>query len=263
MAHIRSFVPSDRSVQVPAVLLADLVRDAGSDRFIESLLGFCARSVSADFVSVFSFARSGSPVLVGTATTTGAANTRRASQGYMQHYASDVNFALLSQPRSDTRPHSDAYVTYQAAADIDSAGYRRACYDRAGIADRFSYVRIGSAASLSISVYRSRARGCFSEQELDRTSALMPILVASVDRHGATTPDHGSPASIDASEQDFQRRYPEMTAREREVAARARAGLSARQIGRELGIAETTVISHRKSAYARMGVINLRELLRG
>jgi len=37
--------------------------------------------------------------------------------------------------------------------------------------------------------------------------------------------------------------------------------MSARQIAAEFGIAETTVITHRSSAYARMGVANLRELL--
>jgi DNA-binding CsgD family transcriptional regulator len=37
--------------------------------------------------------------------------------------------------------------------------------------------------------------------------------------------------------------------------------MSARQIAAELGIAETTVITRRSSAYARMGVANLRELL--
>ena len=52
-----------------------------------------------------------------------------------------------------------------------------------------------------------------------------------------------------------------MTVRELEVAARVKAGMSARQIAAELGIAETTVITHRSSAYARMGVANLRAFL--
>ena len=57
-------------------------------------------------------------------------------------------------------------------------------------------------------------------------------------------------------------RHPRMTVRELEVAARVKAGMSARQISAELGIAETTVITHRSSAYARMGVANLRAFLR-
>jgi hypothetical protein len=37
------------------------------------------------------------------------------------------------------------------------------------------------------------------------------------------------------------------------VAARVKAGMSARQIAAELGIAETTVVTHRNGAYARIG----------
>jgi DNA-binding CsgD family transcriptional regulator len=52
-----------------------------------------------------------------------------------------------------------------------------------------------------------------------------------------------------------------MSTRELEVAARVKARMSARQIAADLGIAETTVITHRNGAHARMGVANLRELL--
>jgi DNA-binding CsgD family transcriptional regulator len=234
--------------------MAALVRDAGTPRFIDALLMFCRRSVGADFVSVFSRAGNGGPRLVGTATTTGADNTRRAAEGYMQHYGSDVNFALM------TRANSCAYVTYQTAADITAPAYRRACYDRTGIADRLSYVRADRHDALSISVYRSRSNGRFSESACGRTTALMPILIAAVDRHAAAGRECRN-ASIAQLERELARRHPALTAREREVAARVKAGLSARQIGLDLGIAETTVISHRKNAYARMGVSSLRELL--
>jgi DNA-binding CsgD family transcriptional regulator len=48
---------------------------------------------------------------------------------------------------------------------------------------------------------------------------------------------------------------------EESMNAWVKAGMSARQIAAQFGIAETTVITHRSSAYARMGVANLRELL--
>lgn len=254
MYHVRPFMPCDGDVKVSPAALAGLVRDAGTAGFIDSLLDFCRRSVGADFVSVFSLARSGAPELVGTATTTGEHNAQRALCGYMSYYASDVNFTLMS----DVSPA--AHLTYQAASEIRFPAYRRACYDRTGIADRFSYVRTRSGASLSVSVYRSRDSGCFSERDLDRTAALLPILVACVDRHWGLARDEGG--SLAEVEAHFRNRYPALTARECEVAARAKAGMSAAEIARDLGIAETTVISHRKSAYARMGVTNLRQLLR-
>lgn len=99
MANVQAFAPDPGSVDIPVDSMAALVRDTGTVSFIESLLLFCRRSVGADFVSIFSRSAAGAPLLVGTATTTGPDNTRRASEGYMQHYASDVNFALMS--RSD------------------------------------------------------------------------------------------------------------------------------------------------------------------
>ena len=253
MATVRPFAPRATSVDIPVAAITALLRDAGETPFIDAMLDFCRASIGADFVSIFSQCSNGRPRLVGTATTTGADNIRKASEGYMQHFANDVNFRLMSTPARD-----DAFVTYQTAADIEALRYRQACYDRTGIADRCSYVRSRGAAPLSISLYRSRRSGRFSERELDRIVTLMPILAAAVERHVT----HGDQDTVDDIVRALRRRCPGLTAREAEVAARAKAGLSARQIADELGVAETTVISHRKSAYARLGLTGLRALMR-
>jgi DNA-binding CsgD family transcriptional regulator len=229
-----------------------LMREAGTGRFIDAMLDFCRTCAGADFVSIFAYPGAGVPALVGTATTTAAENARNAAIGY-----SDVNFVLMS------RRCTGSYVTYQTADEIASLQYRRACYDRTGIADRLSLVCVGTGPSTSVSVYRSRANGRFSDQELDRAGALMPILMASVDLHCGTKAVISGPRSgtIEEILGSLKSRHPRMSTRELEVAARVKAGMSARQIAADLGIAETTVITHRNSAYARMGVANLRELL--
>jgi hypothetical protein len=80
-------------------------------------------------------------------------------------FCRDVNFDLVSRRRPG------AYLTYKTAAPQ----YRRACYERTGIADRFSLLRVASARSTSVSVYRSRHNGRFSDRQLDRAYALLPI----------------------------------------------------------------------------------------
>lgn len=213
--------------------------------------------MGAEFVSILTYAGRAAPTLIGTATTTQAENARRAARGYGRHFASDVNFALV------LRGGTGRYVTYQTADEIASSQYRRACYDRTGIADRLSYVSVVPERATSISVYRSRSHGCFSDREIDRAAMLMPILAASVELHDGTRAPATMRADsrVDVARAQLRARYPLMSARELEVASCAKAGMSARQIARELGIAETTVITHRKSAYARIGVANLRELL--
>ena len=221
------------------------------------MLEFCQKCIRADFVSIFAYSETGDPTLVGTATTTAAENARKAAIGYMQYFASDVNFNLVSRRRAGT------YVTYQTAGEIASSRYRRACYDRTGIADRLSLVCVAPARSTSVSVYRSQCNGCFSDRELDRARGLLPILMAGADRHdGVREPVSGArKAAIADILASLKARYPRMSRRELEVAARVKAGMSARQIAAQLGIAETTVITHRSSAYARVGVASLRELL--
>jgi FixJ family two-component response regulator len=84
-------------------------------------------------------------------------------------------------------------------------------------------------------------------------------LKASLDRRDTA---HSVPAigTMEEMQARLKSRYPALSARELQVAARVQAGMWARRIT-ELGIAETTVITHRNSVYARIGVANLRELL--
>jgi FixJ family two-component response regulator len=114
--------------------------------------------------------------------------------------------------------------------------------------------------SLSISLYRSIESGDFSNLELDGASTLLPRLAIGVDLHGKARADRHSVATIAEAECALHCSFPGLSERECEVAARAKVGMSARRIGADLGIAETTVISHRKSAYARMELKGLREL---
>jgi DNA-binding CsgD family transcriptional regulator len=244
-------------VDVDLEAMVALIKDAGTSRFIEAMLEFCWKSIRADFVSIFDYSGTAEPTLVGTATTTEAENARKAAIGYMKYFGSDVNFHLASRRRAGT------YNTYQTAREIASCHYRRACYDRTGIADRLSLVCVEPVRSTSVSAYRSHGNGCFSDRELDRARGLLPILMASADKHNGVgeVVASGKNAAIKDIQASLKARYPRMSMRELEVAALAKAGMSARLIAAELGIAETTVITHRNSAYARVGVKNLRELL--
>lgn len=257
MPSVRMAVTRAGKAEVDVEAMVALMTEAGTGRFIDAMLSFCRKCLGADFVSIFAYSRISAPALVGTATATAAENARKAAIGYMRHFASDVNFVLA------TRHPAGTYVTYQTADEITSSQYRRACYDRTGIADRFSFVCIGPARSTSVSVYRSRDNGRFSDCELDRASALMPILKASLDWHDGAKVANTGPAisTMEEIQARLKSRYPALSARELQVAARVKAGMSARRIATELGIAETTVITHCNSVYAQIGATNHRELL--
>ncbi|MEQ8348741.1 MAG: LuxR C-terminal-related transcriptional regulator [Sneathiellaceae bacterium] len=259
MAEVRSYDAMAPAGQVAAAAALRLVAGIGTPRFIDAVLDFCAGSFDASFVSIFAPAADGvqpRPLLLGTATTTHPLNVRHAAEGYMRHYGEDVNFRILTRPAA-----RDLYLTYQRADGIDALGYRRDCYDRTGIADRLSLVRARGRDRLALSLYRSRRAGPFDEGQRAAAAGTFPLLLEAVDRHLAGLPlPEAAPAATQAER--LRRRYPELSPRECAVAARVLAGLSAAQIAAELGIAESTVVTHRKRAYARIGVAGMKALFR-
>src|SRR5690606_9191329 len=60
--------------------------------------------------------------------------------------------------------------------------------------------------------------------------------------------------SVEELEQRFARRFVLLSPRERQVCARAAAGLGVAETARELGIAETSVLTYRQRAYQRLRV---------
>src|ERR1700739_773647 len=109
MPSVRMATNRAMKVDVDVEGMVALIREAGTARFIEAMLGFCRKCVGADFVSIFAYSGAGIPDLVGTATTTAAENARKAAIGYMKHFANDVNFDLVLRRSAGT------YVTYQTA----------------------------------------------------------------------------------------------------------------------------------------------------
>jgi hypothetical protein len=162
---------ADRAVRVEVDVegMVALIREAGTDRFIEAMLDFCGKCVGADFVSILAYSRTGDPTLVGTATTTAAENARNAAIAYMRHFAATLTstwcraagLALTSPIRRRMR-----LLRPNIGAPAMSGR---------GSPTAFRLLRVGSARSTSVSVYRSRHNGRFSDRQLDRAYALLPI----------------------------------------------------------------------------------------
>ena len=186
----------------------------------------------------------------------GLADAAHAAEGYMRHYGEDANFRILTAAREQ-----GLCLTYQRADEIADLGYRRACYDRTGIADRLSLVRAGGRDRVALSLYRSRAAGPFAEGLREAAAGAFPLLLEVVDRHLASLPPAAGD-SVGEQEARLRRRFPGLTPRECAVAARVLTGQSASRIAAELGIAESTVVTHRKRAYARIGVDGMKALFR-
>ncbi len=242
-------------IPVPVTCAVRLTQSIGTNAFVQVALDVAHDLVGADFVSVFCLGDRDKPLLVGTACRFGQHRAERAARGYDHHVNEDRNTQLLQ----GTHGPGD-FLTFQAADSISSFTYRRDCYDLPGISARMSLIRRSPAYGLAISLYTSAEAGLFPERQHPHVQAVLGLLLAATERHVAF--------SLKGSvwqREDIQTRlaltYPDLTAREREVAAMAIKGRTAAETADILGLAETTVITHRKKAYKRMNVTSLRQLV--
>lgn len=236
--------------------LASLITSIGTEVFPTALLNYCHLEAGAEYVSIFSYSGSTAPELVGTATFAHHQSALKAASGYDRHFNDDVNFRIASS----TEESLATYLTYQHRDDIASSMYRRDCYELTGIEDRMSLVRTGRHKQMAVSMYRSHDSGAFSKDAQETLTRLGGVLLAVIDQHfyarkrrlAITAQDHAH---------HLRHCFPALSPRECEVASMVIAGHTAAAIAKTLGISETTVITHRKNAYQRLGVENLRELL--
>ncbi len=123
-------------------------------------------------------------------------------------------------------------------------------------------LRLPDGECAEISLSRTSAHGGFSDDDVARLTAVIPFLQASVQhywthfrtRHVASVPDT-------AAEEVFQS-FGEglLSPREREIAQLLLRGHSTVSVGLRLGISPTTVKTHRKNLYAKLGISTQFEL---
>lgn len=238
--------------------VCDLVGALGREVFIAQLLR-CAQSVApVDFVSMFLYPSKEKLVFLGTASGLGQRFANTAADHYQtRHYRDDPNIGVMF----DNGGCDDGSIaTYVTRDDIPTASYRTWCYDRAQIADRLSLVsRTNQGMSFSVSFYSGRPRGVLSNSEREALLGFLPYVRAVSLRHLELRSDSLDLATARAK---IIERFPELSRREADVAAGVVTGLTAQEMADWLGIAPTSIITHRKRAYERLGVSNQRELLR-
>lgn len=146
-------------------------------------------------------------------------------------------------------------------ADITSSTFRRTFFEETGIIERISVVQRGADGWRGLNVARHARQGYCSDGELEAVAGLarlalpmLPLARPGIAPAGGLT--------VAMLEERFAACHPGLTLRERQVCARAAAGLSVAACAQELGIAGTSVVTYRQRAYRRLGVASPLELCR-
>jgi DNA-binding CsgD family transcriptional regulator len=242
-----------------APALADMVAGLGGGAFADRFLAALRALTGADLCSAFRIGRDGGlrVLFAEGAHPTIPSFAQVASLDYAEHYwkQDGLRRRLKGGPRT-------VRVVRQASSAIADPGYRAACYDRAGIAERLTLYQ-GGPEAIFASGYRTREHGPFSDIDVARLETFAPILLSAADRHDRLV-RHAGPRAPGASE--VVRRLlagPQgLSAREAEIAAGLILGRTQPQIASDMALSLGTVITYRRRAYGKLGVASRAELSR-
>lgn len=120
-------------------------------------------------------------------------------------------------------------------------------------------IQRGADAWRVMNVARHASDGKFSDEEMDSLISLACLVLPMLplNRQRRLAPVQPSVAEM---EERFAKQYDCLTARERQVCARAAIGMSVEATALDLGIAKTSVLTYRQRAYQRLGVTSPLEL---
>jgi len=151
------------------------------------------------------------------------------------------------------------------AEEVPDPVYRSQIYESFDLAGRVSLVGQCNGAWQAIHFYKHRRPLGLSDRDIAAVARRAGLIFAAHRQHIASEQgrrDAGSPAlpPLEFLRRVLQEVAPALSAREREVCALALRGFSGGAIAFELGVAETTVATLRRRAYAKLQISALNEL---
>jgi len=209
------------------------------------------------FCTVFAVGASGRIETVSAASSYGSTAERTAEQYVAQRFdLLDPNMAWLAARPLPKRPQ--LWIGHQRAEEVADPAYRAACYGDVGIRERASVLLLLPAGQrAAVSFYRSLAQPEFGPADFEVIEAHAELLAAATAAHGRSAT--ATQGVVDAG---LASRLLGLSLREREVIEQLRAGRTAKEAARELGIELSTVRTHQYRAFRRMGIRSQKELLR-
>lgn len=235
--------------------LAPVVLAIGTPRFVHRLHSAVGQLVRACHFTIVEFSPALKPSVFLISSTREEERAEQAARAYFEeYYKDDPNYVGL-----------DRLVTRDSVAivrrDLNELGpsYRHRFYEKQSIVDKVSILYETNGTLVTSNIYKDADEGEFTGHEIETIAALAPLISAAASRHCQLL----SLARIDLDMIVYAmavRRAISLTAREMDVCQGILRGQSAEAIALSLGIAPSSVITHRKNLYRKFNIVSQAEL---
>jgi DNA-binding CsgD family transcriptional regulator len=241
--------------------LAELVDLLGDKRFERCFFKFISRRISAAMLFAVEVEDGvGARTLIVEGEEEGLSeHAQETSQEYVRvDYASDE----ILQNRMGL-PSGMIDLVVQHPEDREPE-FRRKYFDKWHTTEELSVFNRRGASTLYLGLCARNT--AFKAKDLSRLRTLAPMLVSLLRRHTALTGiNFGDPAKVRkhrlmAIKQALLRDHAKLTTREADICSRIVVGYQAKSIANQLDISSNTVATHRKRAYAKLGISSQTEL---
>jgi len=179
----------------------------------------------------------------------------RASEYCARFYRFDpINDVLDEAP-------DGSYAIRVRAEDIKDPIYRRKCYTQPGLTEKLSLVQKSDGCQIALSVF-GRGREGLDFNAVQELSHFGNILLSVLSLHYRLLSGSSRHKQVSVAEMEdcVSWTFPELSKREVSVCARSILGVTAEGIALDLGIRQTSVLTYRRRAYARLNVNSINQL---
>lgn len=255
--------------------LANLVGGIGQSGFDQHFYTFCHDLLQIDQCTVFRFDTQGVPeCLIAEARHSQSRSiTRQLAQEYTEGaYRRDPNLGMGPSGADG----ENMIVRCVSPSHIRDSGFRRRFYDEALVRQELAMIASVNNQTLYCSFYRSEDQKDFASEDANQLQQLGNLLAQALGKHSEIMQlrENGGmrvPEPTSLSPERRERMYQELrsallkapgglTQREAEICASIALGYTTLGIGLNLGISINTVATHRKRAYAKLGISCQNEL---
>ena len=248
---------STPALELPVSRIASLLASIGKrdpNAFAGEVLRTLDPLIGAAQCTVFAYEFSNRPRTVSVADHRGGNFLSDVADHYTRlYYALDGNQKVLADATQ-----SAPILHRQRREEIAHDGYRMTCYERPNVGDRISLLTPSEPGIwLAINLYRDQQQGQFSPIQVNFLEEMAPVLAHAARYHYAL----GShPGVSPLARSRLRQAGPELTGREFDALCGVLDGKTAQEIGEQMGVAASSVVTYQKRGYRRLGISTQREL---